>query len=103
MLEPGPPLTRAATTFVTVEKGETWTYRGNADDWGLETRRRRSRGQDRMTQWILEEERLREHMQTAKERAALNSKNASRGDAAESRWKRFLTTRPSSLDTPTAE
>lgn len=76
--------------FVTVTPDRTDVFRGTFADYRAAVSQRQRRLETFTRQWHEEERRLYQHFRTMKERAAINSKNARQGHAAETRWKRFV-------------
>lgn len=87
-------LRRAVTSIVTLEGTGAWTHGGSYTTYEDARRRRQERLGDDLKRWEDEERRLFRHYKIMKQRAALNFKNASKANAAESRWKRFVAAGP---------
>jgi ATPase subunit of ABC transporter with duplicated ATPase domains len=87
-------LADVATRIVTLEGSATWTHGGSYATYGEARERRQRLLGDDLKRWNNEERRLFRHMKIMKQRAALNFKNASKANAAETRWKRFVAQGP---------
>jgi ATPase subunit of ABC transporter with duplicated ATPase domains len=87
-------LANVATRFVTLEGSATWTHGGSYATYAEARERRQQLLGDDLKRWNDEERRLFRHMKIMKQRAALNFKNASKANAAETRWKRFVAQGP---------
>ncbi len=91
-------LSAAIDKIVTLEaSGATagsWTHGGSYATYADARTARQEQLGDDLKRWQDEERRLFHHYKIMKQRAALNYKNASRADAAESRWERFVAAGP---------
>jgi ATPase subunit of ABC transporter with duplicated ATPase domains len=87
-------LRRAVTSIVTLEGTGAWVHGESYTTYDEARRRRQERLGDALGRWEDEERRLFRHYKIMKQRAALNFKNASKANAAESRWQRFVAAGP---------
>lgn len=87
-------LSNALDKIVTLEGSGAWVHGGSYATYPEERERRQQLLGDDLERWHAEERRLFRHMKIMKERAALNPKNASKANAAESRWERFCQAGP---------
>ena len=87
-------LSRAATKIVTLEGSSCWTHNGSYATYADAREHRQEALGDELQRWKDEERRLYRHMKIMKQRASLNPKNASKANAAESRWERFVKVGP---------
>jgi len=87
-------LSRCATKIVCVEGSGAWVHGGSYATFPEARARRQELLGDALQRWNAEERRLYRHMKVMKQRAALNFKNASKADAAETRWERFVKAGP---------
>jgi ATPase subunit of ABC transporter with duplicated ATPase domains len=87
-------LERVTTKIVVVEGAGCWVHGGSYATLGEARARRQERLGDALARWNDEERRLFRHMKIMKQRASLNPKNASKANAAESRWERFVAAGP---------
>jgi ATPase subunit of ABC transporter with duplicated ATPase domains len=87
-------LRQAVTTIVTIEGTGAWVHGSSYATYEDARRRRQDRLGDDLKRWEEEERRLFRHYKIMKQRAAVNFKNASKANAAESRWKRFVAAGP---------
>jgi ATPase subunit of ABC transporter with duplicated ATPase domains len=87
-------LSRAATKVIAVEGSGAWVHGGSYATFPAARRRRQEQLGDALTRWKDEERRLHRHMRTMKQRAAMNDSNASRANAAETRWRKFVDAGP---------
>ncbi|HEY5578204.1 MAG TPA: ATP-binding cassette domain-containing protein [Acidimicrobiia bacterium] len=87
-------LSRGVSKVVTIEGSGAWVHHGSFATYqdARETRNRRLG--DALERWRKEERRLYLHFRLMKQRAAANDANASRADAAETRWRRFVDAGP---------
>ncbi|OLT25783.1 hypothetical protein BJF83_22635 [Nocardiopsis sp. CNR-923] len=87
-------LGRAAAKVVTLEATGAWIHPESYVTYEeAREKRQRSLG-DELQRWKEEERRLFQHYKIMKQRAALNSRNAPKADAAETRWRRFVDAGP---------
>ncbi len=87
-------LSRAATKVIAVEGSGAWVHGGSYATFPDARRRRQEQLGDALARWRDEERRLYRHMKVMKQRAAMNDGNASRANAAETRWKKFVDAGP---------
>ena len=83
-------LSRCATKIVCVEGSGAWVHGGSYATFPDARAKRQEQLGDDLKRWNDEERRLFRHMKIMKQRAAQNFKNASKADAAETRWERFV-------------
>jgi ATPase subunit of ABC transporter with duplicated ATPase domains len=82
-------LLRTATKVLTLEGHSTWMHGAGFAGYRAARDERQTSLEGHLARWHDEERRLYDHMKLMKQRAALNPKNASRANAAESKWQRF--------------
>ena len=87
-------LSRAATKVIAVEGAGAWVHGGSYATFPEARRRRQEQLGDALQRWKDEERRLYRHMKIMKQRAAQNDGNASRANAAETRWHKFVAAGP---------
>ena len=87
-------LERAVTKVIAVEGSGAWVHGGSYATYPEARQQRQERLGDALARWHDEERRLFRHMKIMKQRAALNFKNASKADAAETRWEKFVAVGP---------
>ncbi len=87
-------LSNCATKIITVEGSGAWVHGGSYASYPDARARRQELLGDALQRWNDEERRLYRHMKVMKQRAAQNFKNASKADAAETRWERFVKAGP---------
>lgn len=87
-------LEKVATKLVVLEGSRCWVHGGNYASFPAERQRRQEQLGDALKRWNDEERRLYRHMKIMKQRAAANFKNATKANAAESRWERFVKAGP---------
>jgi ATPase subunit of ABC transporter with duplicated ATPase domains len=87
-------LSRCATKIVCVEGSGAWVHGGSYATFPDARARRQEQLGDDLKRWNDEERRLFRHMKIMKQRAAQNFKNASKADAAETRWEKFVKAGP---------
>jgi ATPase subunit of ABC transporter with duplicated ATPase domains len=87
-------LSRAATKVIAVEGSGAWVHGGSYATFPEARRRRQEQLGDALARWKDEERRLFRHMRVMKQRAAMNDSNASRANAAETRWNKFVAAGP---------
>ncbi len=87
-------LERVATKIVVVEGAGCWVHGGSYATFDEARDRRQARLGDALKRWNDEERRLHRHMKIMKTRAAQNFKNATKANAAETRWERFVAAGP---------
>jgi ATPase subunit of ABC transporter with duplicated ATPase domains len=84
----------ATNAILTMEGDGTWMHGGSYRTYPEAREHRQKLLGDRLEQWQREERRLFRFYKVMKQRAAVNSDNAKRADAAETRWKRFVDVGP---------
>ncbi|MDA2979222.1 MAG: ATP-binding cassette domain-containing protein [Actinomycetota bacterium] len=82
-------LSTAVDRMVVLEHSGSWTHEGNYRTFRKARRVRAERLAKDLTAWDNEERRLYKYYRLMKARAASSSANASRANAAETRWNRF--------------
>lgn len=87
-------LEKVATKIVVLEGSGCWVHGGSYATYPEARERRQARLGSALKRWNDEERRLFRHMKIMKQRAAVNFKNASKANAAETRWERFLAAGP---------
>ncbi|HWL41384.1 MAG TPA: ATP-binding cassette domain-containing protein [Ilumatobacter sp.] len=87
-------LSSCATKIICVEGSGAWVHGGSYATFPEARTRRQELLGDALSRWNDEERRLYRHMKIMKQRAAQNFKNASKADAAETRWERFVKAGP---------
>ena len=87
-------LERVVTKVIVIEGFGAWVHGGSYATFPEARARRQELLGDALKRWNDEERRLFRHMKIMKQRAALNPKNASKADAAETRWQKFLAIGP---------
>lgn len=87
-------LERVATKIVVLEGSTCWVHGGNYATFPEERAKRQALLGDAVKRWNDEERRLFKHMKVMKTRAAQNFKNATKANAAETRWERFVAAGP---------
>jgi ATPase subunit of ABC transporter with duplicated ATPase domains len=87
-------LANAADKIVTLEGSGCWVHGGRYGTYPEARERRQEALGDDLRRWNDEERRLYRHLKIMKQRAAVNFKNASKANAAETRWKRFVALGP---------
>ena len=87
-------LERVATKIVVIEGSGSWVHGGSYADFGSAREKRQALLGDALKRWNDEERRLFHHMKIMKQRAAQNFKNATKANAAETRWERFVAAGP---------
>ena len=87
-------LERVATKIVAIEGAGAWVHGGSYATFPEARARRQELLGDALARWNDEERRLFRHMKIMKQRAAVNFKNATKANAAESRWERFVAAGP---------
>lgn len=87
-------LARAANKIITLEGSSCWVMSGSFTEYPEERQKRQDRLGDQLARWNAEERRLFKHMKVMKTRAAQNFKNATKANAAETRWQRFVDAGP---------
>lgn len=87
-------LSRSVARLVTIEGSGAWVHHGSFAGYHEARDARNERLGDALQRWRQEERRLYRHYKLMKQRASLSDANASRADAAESRWQRFVAAGP---------
>lgn len=87
-------LERVATKIVAIEGAGAWVHGGSYATFPEARARRQELLGDAVARWNDEERRLYRHMKIMKQRAASNFKNATKANAAETRWERFVAAGP---------
>ncbi len=87
-------LEQVATKLVVLEGSRCWVHGGSYKTFPEERERRQALLGDALKRWNDEERRLFKHMKVMKDRAASNFKNATKANAAETRWERFVAAGP---------
>jgi ATPase subunit of ABC transporter with duplicated ATPase domains len=93
-------LADVTTKIVTLEGAGAWVHGGSYATYASARERRQETLGDDLKRWNDEERRLFRHVKIMKQRAAVNFKNASKANAAESRWKRFVALGPPPAPAP---
>ena len=87
-------LERVATKIVVIEGSGCWTHGGSYATFPEARAKRQESMGDELKRWNDEERRLFHHMKIMKQRAAQNFKNATKANAAETRWEKFVALGP---------
>ncbi len=87
-------LERVATKIVVLEGSGCWVHGGNYSTFPEAREKRQALLGDAVKRWNEEERRLFRHMKIMKQRAASNFKNATKANAAETRWEKFVAKGP---------
>ncbi len=87
-------LERTATKVVVLEGSGCWVHGGPYATFHDARAARQSQLGDALKRWNAEERRLHAHMKMMKTRAAQNFKNATKANAAETRWEKFVAAGP---------
>ncbi|MEY3691624.1 MAG: hypothetical protein RJB57_1280 [Actinomycetota bacterium] len=87
-------LSAVATKVITVEGSGCWVHGGPYRTYADARAARQEQLGDALKQWNDEERRLFHHMKIMKQRAAQNFKNATKANAAETRWEKFVKAGP---------
>ena len=87
-------LERVATKIVVIEGSGCWTHGGSYASFPEARSKRQELMGDELKRWNDEERRLFHHMKIMKQRAAQNFKNATKANAAETRWEKFVALGP---------
>jgi ATPase subunit of ABC transporter with duplicated ATPase domains len=87
-------LERVATKIVVIEGAGCWVHGGSYATFPEARARRQELMGDALKRWTDEERRLFQHMKVMKQRAAQNFKNATKANAAETRWEKFVAAGP---------
>ena len=87
-------LERVATKVIVVEGAGAWVHGGSYATFPEARAKRQELLGDALKRWHDEERRLFHHMKIMKQRAAQNFKNATKANAAETRWEKFVAIGP---------
>ena len=87
-------LERVATKIVVIEGSGCWVHGGSYLTFPEARQRRQDKLGDDLKRWNDEERRLFNHMKIMKVRAAQNFKNATKANAAETRWEKYVAVGP---------
>ena len=87
-------LDAVATKVIVIEGSGAWVHGGSFATFPQARAERQERLGDALQRWKDEERRLFRHMKIMKQRAAVNFKNASKANAAETRWEKFVAAGP---------
>lgn len=87
-------LERVATKIVAIEGSGCWVHGGSYATFPEARQKRQELLGDDLKRWNDEERRLFHHMKIMKQRAAQNFKNATKANAAETRWEKFVKAGP---------
>lgn len=87
-------LERVATKIVVLEGSGCWVHGGSYATFPEAREKRQALLGDAVKRWNEEERRLFKHMKIMKARAASNFKNATKANAAETRWEKFVAKGP---------
>ena len=87
-------LERVATKIISIEGAGCWVHGGSYGTFPEARQKRQDQLGDALKRWTDEERRLFQHMKMMKTRAAQNFKNATKANAAETRWEKFVAAGP---------
>ena len=87
-------LEKVTSKIVVLEGSGCWVHGGSYATFAEARAQRQARLGDALKRWNEEERRLFRHMKIMKERAAANFKNATKANAAETRWEKFVAAGP---------
>ena len=87
-------LNRVTNKIIAVEGSGAWVHGGSYATFGDAREKRQEQLGDELKRWAQEERRLFQHMKIMKQRAAQNFKNATKANAAETRWEKFVAAGP---------
>jgi len=87
-------LERCSTKIVAIEGSGCWVHGGSYASYPEAREKRQELLGDHLKRWQEEERRLFHHMKIMKQRAAQNFKNATKANAAETRWEKFVAAGP---------
>ncbi len=87
-------LERVTTKIIAIEGSGCWVHGGSYATFGEARAKRQELLGDELKRWNDEERRLFHHMKIMKQRAAQNFKNATKANAAETRWEKFVAAGP---------
>jgi ATPase subunit of ABC transporter with duplicated ATPase domains len=87
-------LEKVTNKIIAVEGSGAWVHGGSYATFGDARDKRQEQLGDELKRWNDEERRLFQHMKIMKTRAAQNFKNATKANAAETRWEKFVAAGP---------
>jgi len=87
-------LERVATKIIVLEGSGCWVHGGSYSTLNEARDKRQARLGSALKRWNDEERRLFRHMKIMKQRAAVNFKNATKANGAETRWEKFVAAGP---------
>ncbi|NBU07313.1 MAG: ABC transporter ATP-binding protein, partial [Acidimicrobiia bacterium] len=87
-------LERCSNKIIAVEGSGCWVHGGSFATFPEAREKRQELLGDDLKRWHEEERRLFHHMKIMKQRAAQNFKNATKANAAETRWEKFVAAGP---------
>ena len=87
-------LERVVNKLIVLEGSSCWVHGGNYASFPEAREKRQALLGDALKRWNDEERRLFRHMKIMKQRAAVNFKNATKANAAETRWEKFVAKGP---------
>jgi ATPase subunit of ABC transporter with duplicated ATPase domains len=87
-------LNKVTTKIIAIEGSGAWVHGGSYATFGEAREKRQEQLGDELKRWEQEERRLFQHMKIMKTRAAQNFKNATKANAAETRWEKFVAAGP---------
>ena len=87
-------LERCSNKIIAVEGSGCWVHGGSFTTFPEAREKRQELLGDDLKRWHEEERRLFHHMKIMKQRAAQNFKNATKANAAETRWEKFVAAGP---------
>jgi ATPase subunit of ABC transporter with duplicated ATPase domains len=87
-------LERVTNKIIAVEGSGAWVHGGSYRTFPEAREQRQEKLGDDLKRWADEERRLFHHMKIMKQRAAQNFKNATKANAAETRWEKYVAAGP---------
>ena len=87
-------LKKVTNKIIAVEGSGAWVHGGSYATFAEARENRQDKLGDDLKRWEQEERRLFHHMKIMKQRAAQNFKNATKANAAETRWEKFVAAGP---------
>ncbi len=87
-------LSNVANKVICIEGAGCWVHGGSYATFPEVRAKRQEKLGDDLERWNQEERRLFQHMKIMKQRAAQNFKNATKANAAETRWEKFVKAGP---------
>jgi ATPase subunit of ABC transporter with duplicated ATPase domains len=87
-------LSNVATKVICIEGSGCWVHGNSYTSFPAARTQRQAKLGDDLERWHQEERRLFQHMKIMKQRAAQNFKNATKANAAETRWEKFVKAGP---------